>query len=164
MEVKTTVQIPVEVPPEANEDDTTEAAPWKAGSRRFKIGLKDVERFGATPGCEGCELVRLGIYRKHIEECRERFEEKLGAAGDKRIMRQVARYVREEGDIDREPNEVDAEAPEVLETDATGQPLEETSQGDFAPAVGEEEDAVMAGEEDEPNADNGSFFYFGSRD
>ena len=42
--------------------------------RRSKITKEDVNNFGRTPGCHGCEAALKGLSRDHNEECRKRME------------------------------------------------------------------------------------------
>merc|ERR1711973_169910 len=47
------------------------------------IQKKDVEKYGATAGCEGCKAaVRGGEARPHTEECRARIEAEMAKAKD----------------------------------------------------------------------------------
>ena len=53
--------------------------------RRMYIQRKDIARYGATAGCEGCKAaVRGGEARNHTEECRRRIEKAMQEAKDSR--------------------------------------------------------------------------------
>mgnify|MGYP003308227470 CR=1 FL=1 len=60
--------------------------------RRMYIQRKDIEKYGAIAGCEGCKAaVRGGEARPHTEECRARIEAEMAKAkeynGERRIER-----------------------------------------------------------------------------
>ena len=51
--------------------------------RRMYIQRKDIAKYGATAGCEGCKAaVRGGEARNHTEECRRRIEKDMKEAKD----------------------------------------------------------------------------------
>ena len=51
--------------------------------RRMYIQRKDIDKYGATAGCEGCRAaVRGGEARPHTEECRTRIEGEMAKAKD----------------------------------------------------------------------------------
>ena len=59
------------------------AAAEKAAAkpRRFYIRKADVQRYGYTPGCRGCEAIVVGdptfAARNHSEKCRKRIQEAM---------------------------------------------------------------------------------------
>ena len=58
--------------------------------KRVYIRKRDVEKFGATAGCEGCKAaIRGGGVRPHTEECRARIEKaiKESEGKDNRVTR-----------------------------------------------------------------------------
>ena len=65
---------PVLPPPEPTEEQSM---------RRLYIRKKDVLKYGATVGCEGCRaVVRGGVSRNHTEECRTRIEKAIREEGE----------------------------------------------------------------------------------
>ena len=77
-EMKSRVYIreePILPPPVAEENEET--------IRRLYIRKRDVQKYGFTPGCEGCTAVsRGGVSRNHTEECRNRIEKAMKEEGD----------------------------------------------------------------------------------
>ena len=58
-------------------------------TRRMPITYKEIEKYGYTEGCPGCEAKKRGdvARRGHSERCRKRIEEKmkLDEEGKKKI-------------------------------------------------------------------------------
>ena len=78
-----------------------EAIDQKFLVRDFKITKKIIEKFGMTPGCDGCEGNLTGMRRRHSNVCRRRMEEEMGK--DEALEARIhARNKREGRD---EPNE-----------------------------------------------------------
>ena len=92
-------------------------------ARRMYISKKDIERFGRTPGCKGCESLALGkTLQSHTTACRERIEAQLRQTedGQRRLERATIRIneaVAREGErIMRATSRDDAEqAPRQAE-------------------------------------------------
>ena len=57
--------------------------------RRAAIRMSDALKFGFTPLCDGCDKLRRGLYGKHSEECRARFEAAWKASGDEELVSKV---------------------------------------------------------------------------
>ena len=56
--------------------------------RRVQIGMQDVLRAGATPGCPGCRsALRGGESRNHTEECRARIEADMVSKGHEGVVK-----------------------------------------------------------------------------
>ncbi|CAE7534917.1 unnamed protein product [Symbiodinium natans] len=60
-----------------------------ASGRRAAIRMSDALKFGFTPLCDGCDKLRRGLYGKHSEECRARFEAAWKASGDEELVSKV---------------------------------------------------------------------------
>ena len=54
--------------------------------RRAAIRLSDALKFGSTPVCDGCDKLKRGLYGKHTDECRTRFEAAWKASGDEELV------------------------------------------------------------------------------
>ena len=67
----------------------TQGEPKEIKYRRIKRTKRDLEKYGYTHGCRGCENQRSGgkVPMNHNEECRKRVEEKLTEAEDPMIER-----------------------------------------------------------------------------
>ena len=66
---------PILPPPEPSDEQPT--------MRRLYIRKKDIIKYGATVGCEGCRaVVRGGVSRNHTEECRARIEKAIREEGE----------------------------------------------------------------------------------
>ena len=58
--------------------------------RRVFIRTVDVKQYGGSPDCPGCDWVKRnkrGPKREHTEKCRERMNEFMRQAGDRRLER-----------------------------------------------------------------------------
>ena len=79
-ELKSKVILPRAAPVQGPEGEAREQP-----VRRMYIQRKDVAKYGATAGCEGCKAaVRGGEARNHTEECRRRIEKIMKDAKDDR--------------------------------------------------------------------------------
>ena len=101
------------------------------GPRRLYIRRKDVEAYGVTKGCEGCEsLIVGGAQKTHTEECRSRIREEMLKTEEGRARARAAEQRMEgaQGGVVLETRP-DANAGEVIASEATGAPLVQISGG-----------------------------------
>ncbi len=60
----------------------------------MRIERRDIEKYGMTPGCEGCIQVNRGApARKHTRDCRERAEAKIQEEDPERYEKNVKRIL-----------------------------------------------------------------------
>ena len=67
--------------------------------RSVYLKREDFEKYGYSPGCEGCRLLRAGVlgYKHHTPECRKRIEACLNEERHPRFERALERkFVAEE--------------------------------------------------------------------
>ena len=108
---------PMELPP-------VEAKDREFAPRRVYIKRTDIEQFGMTVDCPGCEaMITGGAARMHNPACRSRIEEELGKTleGQKRIENAQARGSNKSG-IEARP---DPAAGAVAAGEALGIPMED---------------------------------------
>ena len=86
MEVKSRVVIPSDHKDKA---EAVQGEDKEVQTRRLRINKKDIEKFGMTPGCDGCRAANRGApARNHNEDCRKRITEELREIGDQRVERE----------------------------------------------------------------------------
>ena len=123
-ELKSRVLLPRAVPVPGPEAEVREVP-----VRRMYIQRKDVEKYGATEGCEGCKAaVRGGESRNHTEECRKRIEKAMRDAKDikwERTNSKLAKKIEEGGD--NKKREVEGEVEGQAKRQRQGGPQQEVS-------------------------------------
>ena len=128
---KETLELPLPVPlPEmmAAPQVVVVVEPAAPGRRRLYILKADIERYGVTFGCRGCEalLAGTGQARSHSEECRRRIEEMMARDDVGRTRLQVAQERRgPQTDVPEQERRPDPESMEVAAGEAAGAPLDE---------------------------------------
>ena len=102
--------MPIHVDPPSSSDSASRnesASAPPRGAQRTRLLKKDLEKFGYTPGCRGCDTRRPGrnlpewMLANHNEQCRQRLEEALrkDPAGQSRIDRANDRITQSDPSI-----------------------------------------------------------------
>jgi hypothetical protein len=121
--------------------------------RRLRINKKDVEKFGMTPGCDGCRAANRGApARNHNEECRKRIKGELEKTGDQRVEREQEKLERmePEGTDDKVGQDTDGDGQQGGER----QDMEDDIPSCFEPSEAEDEDIGDEVEVDESDQED----------
>ena len=117
---------PAEVPPEVPVASEVNRPRPEPAARRMYVRKREIEKYGPTPGCQGCRAIARGTSATHTETCRDRMKKLMteDEEGRKRLKqdlermdkyfeRQIERAVENDPDLQIEQEVHDQEMEEI---------------------------------------------------